>query len=759
MNNRRFVSLVTGLAVLTGSPLVYAAEPTSADISSPAVEYDGTVFHWQRTVQPDGRVLDDTLNTELLERLESPGYWIDLQTLQDSEGRSYRLEADAWQQEGDESIHYDMKVVRIRPRKATRRELAQAWAKTQAHEDLDAFLARKRTNRVMPSRVDESLMQRLHTASDNEWIDVVVVLHDQPTRKIPRLAPGLFQDEPALALAQLEARTIAIEERKNEVEAAQRSLVNDLRRSGGRLLSRYWLSNGFEARLRAQDIDRLIDNPAVRKLELKVEATADTNNLDDMREATQIVQLHDAGFDGETASGASTINDIHIGIIDDNVDADHPAWNDVSSGSSRLVDIWREVSGVWTTVSTSATSTSSHGTKVTGIVLGDLMQGQDPAITSTADRDDRTGFAPEASFSFFEKSAGTTDAIEKAVEESVDIINLSISSSYSCDLGHSTNAAADEAALAGIFVAKSSGSNGSTTATCNIGNPGTASGAFSVAAYDRSATPLVTGLVPGPATGHGPDAFGRAVVSLVAPAGTEGATTPASDDTYGVFGATSSSTPVIAGSAAVLKNHLASVFSSSIANNTGFLYAAMMVMTDGENDGGYVGAQVPMDPEYGAGRFRARMLNAEGMDSPWRFRMISRTLDDGEIASDLFLNPDASGVNQPLPSDVERARAAIYWHEPNLEFSSSDTASISATICGDNGFCYGSGNAHEERQRLLLGNVAGGVTWEIRLNAYDVPASLDTGHLYGLDRRVVHVAVYWEDTDRDDSNGPGADIQ
>ncbi len=756
--------VATDAEAFQGRPAVQIA---ASKPSESAEKMQGeVVYQWRKTVARNGRVEENVVVDTVMVELESGEIQLNVDRMVDTLGRSYEMSADAYQATEESDVVYEIKLRRIERSFMTEAERESAWL--LAHpKATDADLEDFRTKRTTPpeppttkTQMKDELRTWLSTARPSDTIEVVIQLQEtESPLNLPKVASNLFQKEPALALAQMKDRLLTIERRKNELSQIQAPVISDLTRAGGKFVKPYWLINGFRAVVSPAVLRTLGNDKRVLRIEPFEKSIPDTNNLDDMRAAAQVVQLHDAGADGETGSGRSSVGDMYIAIIDDNIDADHPAWRDTSSTtSSRLTAVWRETSGVWGTVSTSATTTPSHGTKVTGIAVADLMQGQDPAITATADRDDRTGFAPEASFAFIESAAGTVDSIEKAVDLSVDVINYSASINYNCDLSGSSNDAVDEAMLDDIFFSKSSGSNATTSTPCNVGTPGAASGAFSVTVTDRAAVPLTSGLVSSGAS-LGPDANGRAVVAMAAYGGPEGDTAAAVNDTYGVFGATSAAAPVVAGTAASLKDHLLDVFSSAIVNEVGFLYATMLVMGDGQMDSGVALAQDEMDGKWGAGRLRTRMFTAEGMDGPWRMRLISRTISDGEIASDLYLNPDASDINQDLSTDVERIRATVFWHEPNIEDSVTNWATISSTICNDDGFCYGSGNSDDPRQRHRIGNAAGGKKWWIQLNGINVPDSNDSNYHFNLDERKVYVAVYWEDEDRDDADGPASSIQ
>ena len=759
----RDVALVVVMAGVAAGTANAQSTPSKSEGQEAKAGSREVVWRLHRTVALTGQVQEVVEVDTIMKELDRGELTIDLTAMVDSEGNRYEVSADAWQDSDSEPVHYEMTLVRYQPYFSSKEELRRDWQAAHPRastKDFEVFLAQRD---IEPKPTYKTVVgagvEKWRAQQAGGTIDVVVRLQPSETPlNLPRVGQQMFEDEPAFALRQMKQRILRIEERKNEIASIQAPVLAELTDAGGKVLKSYWVINGFEARVDIEALAQLTNDPRVAHIDRLDVAVPDDNNLDDMREAAQIPQLHDAGVDGETSSGRSTVGDMFLAIIDTTIDVDHPAWDDWASGVSRLTDAWRFSGGTWNSVAVSATGLPSHGTKVAGNAMSDLMQGQDPAITAVADRDDRTGMAPEASFAFIENGgAGFITAIEHAISLNVDIINLSMSqNSNKCNLSAGSNDAVDEAFLDGIFFAKSASNNGIGSATCNVGNPGTASGAFTVNAVSASAVPLNTGGLG--SSSRGGDALGRAVIAIAAPTGPEGPTTPQWNDTYGGFGATSGATPVVAGAAAVLKDHLIDVFSTATANNVGWLYASMLLMGDGQlEDGTIAAANDPLDEVWGAGRLRMRMFNSAGMDTPWRMRLISRTISDGELAADLMTNP-SGGVEQPLSNDVERLRAAAMWHEPNIE-DATGQAMISLYICNELGNCYTSGNASDPRQRLRLGNVVGGHEWTIRLHGLDVPISLDSNYRFLRDERVVWVAVYWEDTDRDDGDGPSADIQ
>ena len=760
----------SALLLATGSWSL-AATPAQTPYRKPAANQARSaanphvVYQWKKTVSPSGQVTEEAPVTDLLEWVDSGAGTINLDTLRDSEGRRYQMIADAWQESEEGDVHYSMQLVQTEGRKLTEAEIVADWIEANPGStmaEIEAFRSRKslRGERPSPQKLSSEVSDWLQEGLMEERIRVTVRLHsDMTPLRLPKVAPNLFSQEPAAALAQMEERLFAIEQRKTDLALDQAPVIAELEGHGGRMMNAHWIINGFDAELTWTALAALAANPRVEHIERFDLGVTDDNDLQDMREAAQIPQLHDDGHTGESGSGKASYNDICLAIIDSDIQVDHPAWDDWGGGPSRLLSTWRRSGGSWSTVTSSAITTPSHGTKVAGVALGDLMDGQDSAITSIADREARTGFAPEASFLFLE-NAGAITSIEQAVSLNPDIINLSMSfgTTNTCNLAASSNDAVDAAMLDGVFFAKSGGNNGNSGSTCNVGNPGTASGAFTVNQLRRGAVPLKEANTQVGAS-RGGDSLNRAVIAIAAFGGPEATTAAQVGNTYGSFGASSSAAPAVAGTAACLKDHLLEVFSSSIANEVGYLYATMLMSADGQmEDGTYANTWDPMDEVYGAGRLRMRMFNAEGMDGPWRMRLFSRIVEDGELVADMPVHPDSSGVNQPLSSDVERLRAACFWHEPNIESGIAWTADIRMSIAGSNGFTYYSGTDDDPRQRIYLGNAAGGHAWTLRLMGNDVPPSLDSDYHYMEDERKVYVAVYWEDSDRDDSDGPSADI-
>lgn len=242
--------------------------------------------------------------------------------------------------------------------------------------------------------------------------------------------------------------------------------------------------------------------------------------------------------------------------------------------------------------------------------------------------------------------------------------------------------------------------------------------------------------------------------------GRESSALPKYDDTYqfsSEMGGSSAAAPAVAGAAANLKDFLLTIWSSAFTNDVGNMYAAMLLMGDSQTESGVYGVASPPDPVWGVGRMRMRMFTAAGMDAPWRARACSRLLADGELDT-CSVNPDSAGTNTILNSDVDRFKTALWWYEPNIE-STESPAEIEFSLWRDAALYAVDATHHVGTQRFTVPGGAGSHLWSLFIYGTSIPASSNASYYYGLQKRKIHVALYWEDSDRDDGDGPSSGIQ
>lgn len=704
-------------------------------------------------------------------------------SLIDSEGGRYALTVDLAQDDADGPVTMEMRLRRTKNEALTEEQRLDAFLRANpdaTDEAIVGFRARVAAGPILPDpvfQVDDVLLDWLETADALDTVDVLIGVAGAGPLGIPRLPTTLFALEPSLALDVWEERRIAIEERKTEVYELQAPLVDAMEADGAILHETLWKQNAILATVSPDTLLWLLEDPDVLRLERIGPEEPESNDGQEIRDAINVQQFLDAGLDGSQASGiasnklGTSISTMYVGVIDIDLDYDHPAFDD-GSGNSRLLDAWIYSGGAWVEDTGSGATSSSHGTLVAGQILGDLTLGQDSTYSGsgTTDQWARTGMATHPVFSFIDwDSAGTAiTAMQFAQSDfTFDVVNLSAGcSACSCSSNEdSYDREANDLYIDGVFFVKSAGNNGH-TGSCSVSAPADAAGAFTVGALNITTTPLTNSSVSTlSARGGGPSGSlggtDRAIISILAPSGRQGSTLPNHNDTYSPItgGQTSYSTPVVAGAAVDLKHHLYNIMGSG-ANNVGWMHATLLNMGDGALESGTPGAVDALDDLYGVGRLAMRRFHSSDLGVPWRARWNLENLDDADTDTFLF-NPDGSGVNQSLPpNSVDTARVAAWWYEPNLG-STEDPAEITTEVCCSTAgccthsdcttsTCFTYPTTNDQKRRFRIDDegsfTVAGKAWTVTHTGDSVPAGTDDHHwTYTYQYRTVATMLYWED--------------
>jgi hypothetical protein len=140
------------------------------------------------------------------------------------------------------------------------------------------------------------------------------------------------------------------------------------------------------------------------------------------------------------------------------------------------------------------------------------------------------------------------------------------------------------------------------------------------------------------------------------------------------------------------------------------------------------------------------------MDSPWLYGRYSVCVGDNESVSYLLTN---------VPADVDAFRVVAYWYDRRHDsWINKKLDDIDLTVDVTSGSVTTprySFDRYDEKEQVywdLSGH--GQVDIDIHLTGVDVTAD-DEG--CGTDSMKVYIGYYYEDTDRDDWDGPGAEIQ
>jgi len=158
------------------------------------------------------------------------------------------------------------------------------------------------------------------------------------------------------------------------------------------------------------------------------------------------------------------------------------------------------------------------------------------------------------------------------------------------------------------------------------------------------------------------------------------------------------------------------------------------------------------DPLWGAGRLKARIPDEQGMDAPggWYFGWRCVAQDQ-----EMILNVNGG---QPLSSDVDTMKSVIWWYDRRHEIGQTiddiDLTLQKKYSSGNWGAVRYSIDRTDNKERVIYNNFGPSgseSSFRLIIKGKDVTADEEG---CGMNKMKVYYAYYWEDSDRDDSNGP-----
>ncbi|MFI8685772.1 S8 family serine peptidase [Rossellomorea sp. NPDC077527] len=321
----------------------------------------------------------------------------------------------------------------------------------------------------------------------NDSIKVIVQLDHHP-------------EKVAMLKAKLEGKPLTQKEAKDNVANDQKKLKQDLDRmikdksqSGFKIGKTYENAmNGVSLEVPANRVQELLSLDVVRAIWSDVEVQVEppvTNTTEEQKDEyivesmphLKIDQLHSEGFTGKG---------IKVGVIDTGIDYNHPDLDGVYKGGYDFVD--NDNDPMETTYADWQASGNpevyrgnsyytEHGTHVSGTIAGQGDNDQSEySVKGVAPEADLYGYrvlGPYGSGSSENVIAG----IDKAVEQGMDVINLSLGATVNDPL-YPTSIAINNAVLSGVTAVVSAGNSGSAAFT--LGSPGTSALALTVGASD-----------------------------------------------------------------------------------------------------------------------------------------------------------------------------------------------------------------------------------------------------------------------------------
>ncbi|MGM0854735.1 MAG: S8 family serine peptidase [Bacillota bacterium] len=316
-----------------------------------------------------------------------------------------------------------------------------------------------------------------------------------------------FIDKPektAVLEAQSEGKSLSAAKAKQKVDAAHAMFENDLKtifkeelkeKKDSYTVKRTYKQafNGVAMTLPANKAKALLQSNAVKTvwsdMEIQVEPPVLEKESKQLEEThTRVTfpginQLHEEGYTGEG---------VKVGVLDTGIDYNHPDLKGAYKGGYDFVendhdpmeatyDDWKK-SGEPEKSLQGAPYYTQHGTHVAGIIAGQGENNSDYAMKGVAPDADIYSYrvlGPYGSGS----TTGILAGIEKAMEDGMDIINMSLGSSYN-DPMYVTSIAVNNVVLAGVTAVVAAGNSGDGMYT--LGSPGTSPLAITVGANDVS---------------------------------------------------------------------------------------------------------------------------------------------------------------------------------------------------------------------------------------------------------------------------------
>ncbi|WP_129688209.1 S8 family serine peptidase [Gottfriedia acidiceleris] len=319
-----------------------------------------------------------------------------------------------------------------------------------------------------------------------------------------------FKSEPAktaVVMEELKGKTLSSSEAQTNVENEHKKFQTDLqnvfkkelaqKKSPFKITKSYKrVFNGVAMTLPANKVKELLQSDAVKAVWSNAQMQAEppiedqvtngtfTTKVSESSAVMGVDKLHQEGYTGKG---------IKVGVIDTGIDYNHPDLKAAYKGGYDFVDNDNDPMETtyddWNKSGQPEDSNGSkyytvHGTHVAGIIAGQGTNKSDYAVT---------GIAPEADlYSYRVLGAygrGTTDniiaAIDKAVTDGMDVINLSLGSSINDSLDPAS-IAINNSVLAGVVAVVAAGNSGNGLYT--LGTPGSAALALTVGASSAPIT-------------------------------------------------------------------------------------------------------------------------------------------------------------------------------------------------------------------------------------------------------------------------------
>ncbi len=511
----------------------------------------------------------------------------------------------------------------------------------------------------------------------------------------------------------------------------------------------------------------------------------------DFLNAHQVRQFKEETYDGEGAPGQGTSNDLHVVNLE-GLEDDHPVFresaHDSLSSSQRRIS-GRGVCDMYDCQKVNnfvGNEETEHGTNMAALILGDLYDDQDEDWTSTSNQEKRSGLAGEARLYAFHLNGGAgspsqkiTEAIQTLMNQngfqafaSPHVMNMATfapSDDPDCEGSSDMNSIVNDLFLDGVLTMKAAGNRGTAggPGECTITSPGSAASVFTVGAsegldgdWGDCDSPLEVrasllakrySSIGGPSLSDWAEGRRRTIVDGIVYGcaerlPTDGPGSHAYDENQ-VHG-TSISVASASGMALSFIDYYKQERNDDI-DDPGYLFVNLLLMGDRlSQNGSYLTSGY--DNWTGSGRLKFRMWNNRGMDSRWKFKDSYFCLDDGESR--------IVRVTSDSPNNTDMIKAVSFIFDPDHEyyghFDHDLQPKVELKLYADGDLIEKDTAGSDNKRRVyadLTANKYNGAKIDLKWEGVNVPTDRESG---GSNSIRVYYAYYYEDTARNDSNGP-----
>ncbi len=671
----------------------------------------------------------------------------------DSEGVSYGIEEGISVDETGNEVNFSG-VVAHPMRKLTEAERKQRTKQKQA------LYGSPPSAPPPPRKIGESLEALLDKGNQDQRVQVIIAVDRSGD------IPLYEQVQQAIAAGKVLTQADYVRVRRNLIQARTaliarrlKPVADAVRGVGGFVNSECEQLHLLTATVPLNGVHALTQQDTVLRIDENLPEEPEVDGRHVIL-AHQIKQFIDAGYDGQKVGPNRHI--IFAQVERRAADDEHAGFKDGSGNTIRIVRRCScDGSSCLQKNNFPPGDESMHATSVAGLIFGDLRDGQD----GTANRIARSGYAGESRGwlykSGFSKSAFCDIASASQTMRPV-VVNMSagsVSADPNCRGRNATSRAANELFESGTLVIKSAGNEENDTLAddCTVTSPGSAIGVFTVASLGSSSENGNTqtarkALISSFSSRGGTKSQGkRSIIDLAAYgcrkqmfSRTGGYRT---DNPCG----TSYAAPTVTATAIDFIDFYKDKFDDAI-DDPGILFTALLLMGDRKSQKSATSKKLSrFDNRYGAGRLRARKFDKKGMDKPWGFKFGHRCVGRNEEVTIKIKN------GKRLPNSVDVFKAVIWWYDQRHEVNGKldDTDLYLEEKQGGQWKTVRSSISYTDNKERVFETGVGGKRLRLQIDGYKVTADA-TG--CGTNKMKVYYGYFYEDSARDDPDGPGNEI-